>query len=230
MLQSIINEEKRVFIFLGEAGSGKSEIAINLALKLTASGKKIRFFDMDQTKPMFRSRDLTKMLTENQITVDYSKQLLDTPTIPSGVLDKIKEPGVLSILDVGGNVTGAVTIGQFADSWGIDTASYIVVNPYRMFSGNQNNVENTINNIATAARLKDFKLIFNPNFGQQTILQEVIEGYRYLEESFKCTDYKVYFLTVLDKFENEIKCTLPGVHVLGIKRYIKASWEKDDDY
>ena len=53
------------FVFLGEAGSGKSEIAINLAFDLARKcNRKIHFFDMDMTKPLFRSRDLSEELKE----------------------------------------------------------------------------------------------------------------------------------------------------------------------
>jgi len=40
------------FVFLGEAGSGKSEIAISFAKALAKAGDKpVHFFDLDMTKP-----------------------------------------------------------------------------------------------------------------------------------------------------------------------------------
>ena len=52
-------KEKKNFVFIGEAGSGKSEIVLNIANKLAASTeKKVDLFDLDQTKPLYRSRDL----------------------------------------------------------------------------------------------------------------------------------------------------------------------------
>ena len=52
-------KEKKNFVFIGEAGSGKSEIVLNVANKLAqATGKKVDLFDLDQTKPLYRSRDM----------------------------------------------------------------------------------------------------------------------------------------------------------------------------
>ena len=52
--------EARKLVFLGEAGCGKSEIAVQLALELAAQGRAVHFFDLDQTKPLMRSRDEEK--------------------------------------------------------------------------------------------------------------------------------------------------------------------------
>ena len=55
--------EKKNFVFIGEAGSGKSEIVLNIANKLAQqTGKKVDLFDLDQTKPLYRSRDMQKDL------------------------------------------------------------------------------------------------------------------------------------------------------------------------
>ena len=58
-------QKKKNFIFLGEAGSGKSEIAVNFAMEFARGGvKNIHFFDLDQTKPLFRSRDICGKLED----------------------------------------------------------------------------------------------------------------------------------------------------------------------
>ena len=59
-------KEKKNFLFIGEAGSGKSEIVLNVAAKLAReTGKKVDLFDMDQTKPLYRSRDMADDFKEN---------------------------------------------------------------------------------------------------------------------------------------------------------------------
>jgi hypothetical protein len=73
------------YLFLGEAGCGKSEIAVNLALALAARGEKpVHFFDLDMTKPLFRSRDVSAMLTDAGVTVHYEEQFMDAPTQVGG--------------------------------------------------------------------------------------------------------------------------------------------------
>ena len=52
----------RAAVFLGEAGCGKSELAVHLALSLAGKGREVHFFDLDQTKPLMRSRDAAALL------------------------------------------------------------------------------------------------------------------------------------------------------------------------
>lgn len=52
----------RAAVFLGEAGCGKSELAVHLALSLAGKGREVHFFDLDQTKPLMRSRDAQELL------------------------------------------------------------------------------------------------------------------------------------------------------------------------
>ena len=74
------------FIFLGEAGSGKSEVSINFAMLLTEMGDKpVHYFDMDMTKPLFRSRDAVENLEQAGIIFHYEEQFMDAPTLVGGV-------------------------------------------------------------------------------------------------------------------------------------------------
>ena len=82
-------------VFLGEAGCGKSELAINLALALAKKGAKpVHFFDLDMTKPLFRSRDQADFLSSQgvlNLNVTYPEEN------PKGVAVFIDEKPVSSI-------------------------------------------------------------------------------------------------------------------------------------
>ena len=75
-------------VFLGEAGCGKSELAVHLALELAEQGREVHFFDLDQTKPLMRSRDAEALLTGAGITVHFQQQYADAPTqvVPEDVV------------------------------------------------------------------------------------------------------------------------------------------------
>ena len=72
ILNDFLQKGKKNFVFIGEAGSGKSEIAINFAVNLARiADRPVHFFDMDQTKPLFRSRDVKeKIEAENKEAFD----------------------------------------------------------------------------------------------------------------------------------------------------------------
>jgi len=215
---------KSIFVFLGESGSGKSEIAVNWALQLAEQGKKVRFFDMDQTKPIFRSREVKAMLRHKGIWMDEYKQLLDAPTVPDAVFDRIQDPGSYAVLDVGGNAIGARSIGQFAAAWGDAMAAFMVINCYRPWSGQQQAMLQTIGEVAAAARVKAFSIISNPNFGAETSVPDILTGHTQVEELLVSTPYAVSFLTVQEQFRSEIREQIPDVDILGINRYMKTPW------
>ena len=74
------------FVFVGEAGSGKSEISINFAKWLVQlQDKPVHFFDMDMTKPLFRSRDVREQMDEMGIIFHHEEQFFDAPTVVGGV-------------------------------------------------------------------------------------------------------------------------------------------------
>ena len=227
-LKRIVEQGRKVFVFMGEAGSGKSEIAVNWALMLAAAGRPVRFYDMDQTKPIFRSRELAELLQSNNILFEKQSQMLDAPVIPHGVLEQIREADCFTILDIGGNVSGTRAIGQFAEAWGSKVIAYLVINCYRPFSENQYSLKETIDSILSTSRFKNAGVISNPNFGEQTSLKDVIEGHKYLEYILRETRYNIELLTVPKALQTEVQNVFPCIDIFGIMRYIKAPWEKDE--
>lgn len=92
-------------VFLGEAGSGKSEIALNFAQALAElGGKPVHFFDLDMTKPLFRSRDRREALEALGVEVHYEAQFMDAPTLTGGVRQRLNDPHCCAVLDVGGRL------------------------------------------------------------------------------------------------------------------------------
>lgn len=87
-----LGEQTKNFVFLGEAGSGKSEIAINFALSLhQQGGKEVHLFDLDMTKPLFRSRDQGEALAAMGIRFHCEQQFMDAPTVTGGVTRLLRE-------------------------------------------------------------------------------------------------------------------------------------------
>ena len=89
------------FVFVGEAGSGKSEISINFAKWLVQlQDKPVHFFDMDMTKPLFRSRDVEMQMEEMGIICHHEKQFMDAPTVVGGVNRLLKDEDCYVVIPV----------------------------------------------------------------------------------------------------------------------------------
>lgn len=165
----------RAAVFLGEAGCGKSELAVHLALSLAGKGREVHFFDLDQTKPLMRSRDAQELLEGAGVTVHFERQTADAPTQVGGLVPLLLAPDKNVILDVGGGDAGARLLGGYshllknADVW-------FIVNPYRPWSGSTEHIDGTLSAILRAARLKLPRFLLNPNLGQETTAEEYLAG------------------------------------------------------
>lgn len=162
-------------VFLGEVGCGKSELAVHLALELAAQGREVHFFDLDQTKPLMRSRDAEALLTGAGVTVHFERQCADAPTKVGGLVPLLLDARKAVILDVGGNDTGARLIGGYAHLLK-DADVWFVVNPYRPWSSTTEHIDGTLSAILRASRLKMPRFLLNPNLGADTTPEEFLAG------------------------------------------------------
>ena len=162
-------------VFLGEAGCGKSELAVHLALELAAQGREVHFFDLDQTKPLMRSRDAEALLTGAGVTVHFERQCADAPTQVGGLVPLLLDEEKTVILDVGGNDTGARLIGGYAHLLR-DADVWFVVNPYRPWSGTVEHIDGTLSAVLRASRLRMPRFLLNPHLGRDTTAREYLDG------------------------------------------------------
>ncbi len=179
------------FIFVGEAGSGKSEIALNFAHWLKAladeagEGRQVHFFDLDMTKPLFRSRDVHEELESAGIIFHYEKQFMDTPVLVGGVNRMLRDPNAYVILDVGGDYIGARSVGGYAPQINQDsTIVYYVLNSYRPWSYDIDHIDETLGKILGVSHIELGKLhmVNNPNNGLTTTREEFLDGCSRMEE------------------------------------------------
>lgn len=181
--------EARNLIFLGEAGSGKSEVALNAAAQLRAQMQApVHFFDLDMTKPLFRSRDVAQTIEAQGVTVHFEEQFMDAPTLVGGVRKLLKDGGVYTVLDVGGDYIGARSIGGFQQElMREDTVVYYVLNAYRPWSDTMEHIDETLGKILGVSHvgLEKLRFIANSNLGAGTSKQQAIEGNQRLAELLK---------------------------------------------
>lgn len=177
-------EGARSFVFIGEAGCGKSELAVNLACRLAEDEAPVHLFDLDMTKPLFRTRDLGETLARAGVELHYEEQFMDAPTVSGGVMRLLREQGARTVLDVGGDYIGARSIGGYAPLLNRpETAVYYVVNPYRPWSGTLERLDQVLTDILAVSHLRFENLLLaaNPNLGEGTTAEDVLDGVRQLE-------------------------------------------------
>ena len=169
------------FVFIGESGCGKSEIALNLATYL-AKNYETHLFDLDQTKVLYRSRDARFQSEEAKVVFHYAEQFYDAPTIASGIRANLLRRDCYTIIDVGGNDTGARMIGQFSRAINTEfTKVFFVVNPYRPWSRRVETIDETMSAILQISHLKKISILANPNLGPDTTVEVFMKGFIHLK-------------------------------------------------
>ena len=220
-------ENKKNFVFVGEAGCGKSEIALNFAMgmrKLT--DKPIHFFDMDQTKPLFRSRDVRERLEAEGIDFHYEEQLFDAPTTVGGVRVHLADPESIVIMDVGGDHVGARLIGSFEKNLNHpNTQNFFVINAYRPWSRDLISIDGTMARVLGMARieLENVSIMSNPNLGTTTTAEEAVEGTKKLEAmigEFLPIDY----MCAMERLCPDIKGKV-NMPLLPVELFLTYEWD-----
>lgn len=221
-----LNGPQHNFVFLGEAGSGKSETAINFAKMLTRSVQRpVHFFDLDMTKPLFRSRDAGAELEQAGVTIHYQEQFMDAPTLVGGVTPLLRDENCFAILDVGGDYIGARSIGGFAPQLNqMSACVFYVINAYRPWSDTIEHIDGTLGKILGVSHVKLAQLILvaNPNNGATTTLDEVIQGYRHTEELVSAY-FPLSFACVREELAEETAKALP-VPVFPLRLALTYPW------
>lgn len=214
------------FLFLGEAGSGKSEIAISFARALARRDPRpVHFFDLDMTKPLFRSRDAGGSLERAGVTVHYQEQFMDAPTLVGGVTPLLRDETCLTVLDVGGDYIGARSIGGYAPLLNAPgTVVWYVVNPYRPWSMDIDHIDAVLAQVlgVSHVRLERLRLLGNPNLGPDTAAADVISGAEKLVEMVG--PYKpVDFFCAREALTPALESRLPGP-LFPIHLYLTYEW------
>jgi energy-coupling factor transporter ATP-binding protein EcfA2 len=177
--------EKKNFVFIGEAGSGKSEIALNIASILAATTKRdVDLFDLDQTKPLYRSRDMQEDFASKGVNIHFQDQYLDAPVMVGGVRVSLVSDNY-TLLDIGGGQQAAKFAGAYADLLSKDDSVPVyIVNPYRPWTGSVDAIDATMRHILGSMRLDHIYILANPNLGYATTTEEFMNGLNKVDELF----------------------------------------------
>ena len=175
----------KIHIFSGHFGSGKTEVALNFAMKHRKSGEKVTIVDFDIVNPYFRTNDAREILEKNGIKLianDYASTNLDMPTVPLNILSVFEDDATV-IFDVGGDDDGALALGQYKqyfDKYGYEM--HLVVNTKRPLTENCEDLLEIAQRIEAASRLSFTDIYNNTNLSVQTDEKTLFSDYGEIEK------------------------------------------------
>lgn len=220
---SELMKEKKNFVFIGEAGSGKSEIVLNVANKLAeATGKNVDLFDLDQTKPLYRSRDMKEDFAGRGVTIHYQDQYLDAPVMVGGVRVSLVSDNY-TLLDIGGGHQAAKFAGAYSDLLSKDDSVPVyIINPYRPWTKSVDAIDGTMRHILGSMRLDHIYMLANPNLGYATTVNEFMEG---LDKTDSLLDgFTVVNSACIRRELYEEAQALTDKHLVPIDLFLTYSW------
>jgi len=174
--------EKKVTVLVGHFGSGKTEIALAGALDLADRGENVTLADLDVVKPYFRSRSARHILADAGVSLiapEGENVYADLPIIVPQVRDAVRNPRGATILDVGGDGTGARVLGSLTDvlpTEGIDVL--VVLNFSRPSTPDPSGAVAMVREIETFARVTVTGLVSNTHMMAETTPEIIIDGAR----------------------------------------------------
>lgn len=213
---------KNITFLTGYYGSGKSELAINLALKYKVD----YVVDLDVINPYFRTREQEKIFKENDIEVissdlDY-KMHIDMPYISQRVYIPFNNQSKRAIYDLGGNDIGAKLLRQFEDYNDVEIDLFLVVNVYREESNTKDKIIELINNIEGKGGFKVTGLINNSNLLKETTIEDISYGENIIKEVSDYTKLPIVYTAVWEKLYSDNLKFLGKI--IKLKLYFRKDW------
>ncbi len=212
--------DKRLTLFCGHYGSGKTNIAVNVAFKLKERYNNIALADLDIVNPYFRTKDSSEELEKNGIRLicsEYANSNVDIPALPQDMYAITDDKTFKFVLDIGGDDRGALVLGRIADKIleENDFEMLMVINSFRPLTRDTASLTEVLAEIETAAGIKFTGLVNNSNLGEETTAEDVLDSVSYADNISKATGLDVVMTCVKEELFDSLKDKIPNL--LGLK-------------
>lgn len=230
----MLQGSEKATLIVGHFGSGKSEVAVNLALELRARGLDISLADLDLVNPYFRSREAIDLLESHGINVvvpPRGQLNADLPILVPQVRSLLMAGTSYGILDVGGDDVGSRVLGSMNDALGRGGYRVLmVINGLRPFSDTPEGCIRVMQEIEASARIPMTGLVSNAHMMEATDLETVLAGFELTSRVAELTGLPLEFVTAPEELAEEVRGRT-GAEVLSIHRHLLPPWlrEKNEE-
>ena len=202
-------DHKRLTLFAGHYGSGKTNIAVNYALHLAKEGKSVCIADLDIVNPYFRTKDSERELAAAGIRLvspQYANSNVDLPALPAESYRLVQDKSTYGIMDIGGDDRGAYALGRFADAIKAenDYRMAFVVNCYRPMTSTVEDTIEIMKEIEAASGLKFTCIVNNSNLGPETTADTVLESVGFVKELSRRIGLEIWMHTAETSVAKEL--------------------------
>ncbi len=218
-------EHKRVTLFAGHYGSGKTNIAVNYALKLKKDGENVIIADLDIVNPYFRTKDSKDELDKNGIKLissEFANSNVDFPALPQDMYEVTDNKSESAVLDIGGDDRGAYALGRYAPFIKEENnyEMLLVINKYRPLTADAESVVEIMREIELAGGIRFTGIVNNSNLGEETTARTVLDSVSYASEVSLITGLDVKMTSVEQRLYGELKDVIDNLFPLKLQHKI----------
>lgn len=228
---------KKVLLLIGNYGSGKTEIALNLAVRAAAQGKKTQVIDLDRINDYFRMSDHVQLLQQKQINLvspTFAGSGVTQTNMPAAVGSAFAQDWDLVIFDVGGDPAGALSLARyhsdFADLAPGQLEVYDVLNVRRPMCETPEKILKLMGELEGFARQKVTGFIHNSNLQAWASARDLRDGYPVVKEASLRSGIPVVYTSGRPEFLSEFLADegLDAAFLgqpLPLETYMHRSWD-----
>lgn len=213
---------KRITLFAGHYGTGKTNIAVNYALALKKDGKNVCIADLDIVNPYFRTKDSAELLNEagiDLISPQYANSNVDLPALPAQAYRIVEDKSTYSVVDIGGDDRGAYALGRYVPMIKEENnyRMVYVANCYRPLTRTADDAIEVMREIEAACGLKFTDIVNNSNLGELTTKETILDSLNFINELSEKTGCPVFLHTVKKELTESLNGELQNVLALTLQ-------------
>ena len=207
---------KRLVLFAGHYGSGKTNIAVNMAIDLKKEDKNVVIADLDIVNPYYRTKDSEEELKAAGIPLissEYANSNVDVPALPQALYSLVDQKDRYGIMDIGGDDRGALALGRYAPAI-LEESNYemlLVINKYRPLTPDTASTLEVMREIEAAGGIPFTGIVNNSNLGRETTPGDVIASDAYAKDIAAATGLPIRMTTVKAEIAGAVAEVLPDV-------------------
>lgn len=201
---------KRVTLFAGHYGSGKTNIAVNYALLLAREGRRTAIADLDIVNPYFRTKDSAAELSEagvELISPQFANSNVDLPALPAEAYRLVEDKSLYAVMDIGGDDRGAYALGRYTP-FILEENNFrmaFVANPYRPLTRAPEDALEVMREIEAAGGLPFTDIVNNANLAHETTPETVLAAVPYMEELSRISGLPIWLTTAEETVAKGLK-------------------------
>ena len=216
---------KRIIIFSGHYGSGKTNIAVNFAIDLKKRHDKVAVADLDIVNPYFRTKDSLDLFEREGIRLicsEYANSNVDIPALPQDIYAVTDDTSYKMVVDVGGDDRGALALGRLTPKITAenDYEMLLVINCYRPLTPNASSTVEVAREIESACKIKFTGIVNNSNLGDLTCEEDVLSSLSYAQEISSLMKIPVKYTTVKSDLYNSLSGKIENLYPLNLQKKI----------